>query len=191
MIRTRVGYAGGTKENPTYYSLGDHSETIQIDYDPTKISYRQLLDVFWNSHQPIYESWSRQYLSIIFYHDEEQQRLAMETKESEEARLERAIFTEIAPFSGFYLAEDYHQKYYLGRESSLTEEFKAIYPAIEDFTASTAVARVNGYIGGYGELETLEKDLSSLGLSEAGRKRLLEIAARGLEPVCPLPDAPS
>ncbi len=191
MIRTRVGYAGGSTENPTYYSLGDHSETIQIDYDPTQISYRQLLEVFWNSHNPIYEPWSRQYMSIIFYHSEEQKRLAIETKESEEARLGKHIFTEIVPFSEFYLAEDYHQKYYLRQEPALMVEFSAIYPATEDFIASTAVARVNGYVGGYGELATLEERLGLLGLSEAGIKRLLEIAARGLEPVCTLPDTPS
>ncbi len=191
MIRTRVGYAGGTKENPTYYSLGDHSETIQIDYDPTQISYKQLLDVFWASHNPIYEPWSRQYMSIIFYHNEEQKRLATETKESEEARLGRDIFTEIVPFSKFYLAEDYHQKYYLRRESALMEEFSAIYPATEDFIASTAAARVNGYVGGYGILATLEEEPSIFGLSEAGIKRLLEIASRGLEPICPLPNTPS
>lgn len=191
MIRTRVGYAGGSKENPTYYSLGDHSETIQIDYDPTQISYGQLLEVFWNSHNPTYEPWSRQYMSIIFYHSEDQKRLAIETKESEEARLGRHIFTELVPFSEFYLAEDYHQKYYLRQESVLMAEFRAIYPATKDFVASTAVARVNGYAGGYGELATLEEELSLLGLSEAGRQRLLEIAARGLEPVCPLPDTPS
>ena len=178
MIRTRVGYAGGTKENPIYYSLGDHSETIQIDYDPTQISYKQLLDVFWDSHNPIYEPWSRQYMSIIFYHNEEQKRLAIETKESEETRLGRDIFTEIVPFSKFYLAEDYHQKYYLRRESALMEEFNAIYPATEDFIASTAAARVNGYVGGYGILATLEEEPSIFGLSEAGIKRLLEIAGR-------------
>jgi hypothetical protein len=171
--------------------LGDHSETIQIDYDPTQISYRQLLEVFWNSHNPIYEPWSRQYVSIIFYHSEEQKRLAIETKESEEARLGKHIFTEIVPFSEFYLAEDYHQKYYLRQEPALMAEFSAIYPAAEDFIASTAVARVNAYVGGYGELATLEKELGLLGLSEAGIKRLLEIAAGGLEPVCPVPDTPS
>jgi methionine-S-sulfoxide reductase len=191
VIRTRVGYAGGSKENPAYYSLGDHSETIQIDYDPTQTSYRQLLEVFWNSHNPIYESWSRQYMSIIFYHSEEQKRLAIETKESEEAKLGDRILTEIAPFSDFYLAEDYHQKYYLRQEPVLMAEFHAIYPATEDFIASTAVTRVNGYVGGYGELATLERGLGLLGLSEVGRQRLLEIAARGLEPICPLPDNPS
>jgi len=191
VIHTRVGYAGGSTENPTYYSLGDHSETIQIDYDPTQISYRQILDVFWASHNPIYEPWSRQYMSIVFYHSEEQKRLAIETKESEEARLGKHILTEIVPFSEFYLAEDYHQKYYLRQEPALMAEFSAIYPATEDLIASTAVARVNGYVGGYGKLATLEKELGLLGLSEAGIKILLKIVAGGLEPVCTLPDTPS
>ena len=191
MIRTRVGYAGGSKENPTYYSLGDHSETIQIDYDPTRISYQQLLGVFWSSHSPIYEPGSRQYMSVVFYHSEEQKRLAIDMKESEEARLGRDIFTEIVPFSEFYLAEAYHQKYYLRQEPAPMKDFSAIYPATEDFIASTAVAHVNGYAGGYGEPATLEKELSILGLSEAGRKRLLEISARGLEKVCPPHYTPS
>ncbi len=185
MIRTHVGYAGGSKENPKYYSLGDHSETIQIDYDPTRISYEKLLEVFWTSHSPVYESVSRQYMSIIFYHSEEQKKLAEETKANEESKLGRSIFTEIVPFTGFYLAEDYHQKYYLRREPALLEEYRTIYPDIEDFINSTAVARVNGYVGGYGELVTLEEELSSLGLSEKGGERLLEIAARGLQPICP------
>jgi len=126
-------------------------------------------------------------MSIIFYHSEEQIRLAIETKESEQARLGGDIYTEIVHFSKFYLAEDYHQKYYLGRESALMEEFKAIYPAPEDFIDSTAVARVNGYVGGYGTRATLEEEPGILGLSQAGIERLLEIADRGLRPACPVP----
>ena len=68
MIRTRVGYAGGTTNNPTYRALGDHAETIQVDYDPTQISYEELLEAFWTSHSPTSRPWSRQYASIIFYH---------------------------------------------------------------------------------------------------------------------------
>jgi peptide-methionine (S)-S-oxide reductase len=130
-------------------------------------------------------------MSIIFYHNEEQRRLAIETKESEEARLGGDIATEIVPFSKFYLAEDYHQKYYLRRESALMEEFNAIYPDPKDFIDSTAAARVNGYVGGYGTLATPEEEPGILGLSQAGIERLLEIADRGLKSVCPLPNTPS
>jgi len=175
VIRTRVGYAGGSSNNPTYYNLDGHSETIQIDYDPTKITYEDLLEVFWDSHDPTVQQWSRQYMSIVFYHHEEQRRLAIESKEREECRLGRNIVTEIIPFSDFYLAEDYHQKYYLRQEADLLKELRAIYPKIENFISSTAVARLNGYVSGYGTPETLEEELNSLGLSEAGQKRLLEI----------------
>ena len=113
MIRTRVGYAGGTKENPTYRDLGDLSETIQIEYDPTQISYEELLDVFWSSHNPQQRPWSTQYKSMILYHTDEQKMLAMESKGREETRLKSKVSTEIVPFSAFYLAEGYHQKYRL------------------------------------------------------------------------------
>ena len=187
MVRTRVGYAGGMKENPTYHSLGSHSETIQIDYDPAQISYKDLLDVFWDSHNPATPPLSPQYKSIIFYHNEAQKGLAIETKEREEARLGAEIYTEIVPFSEFYLAEAYHQKYYLRQEPDIVKDLSAIYPATEDFIASTAAARLNGYAGGYGDAETLRERLSEFGLSVAGNERLLEIAGRGLRPGCALP----
>jgi peptide-methionine (S)-S-oxide reductase len=86
----------------------------------------------------------------------------------------------------FYPAEDYHQKYHLRQDAVLIRYFNAIYPASEDFISSTAAARVNGYAGGYGTPEVLEKELDSLGLSEAGKDRLREIADRGLVPGCAL-----
>jgi peptide-methionine (S)-S-oxide reductase len=146
-----------------------------------------LLEVFWDSHNPAAPPWSRQYMSIIFYHNEEQRQIAVASKEREAARLGRNIVTEIVPFSEFYLAEDYHQKYYLRQEPLLFQELSAIYPNTSDFTNSTAVARLNGYVGGYGTPETLEKELDSLGLSEAGKMRLLEIAGRGLAAGCAVP----
>jgi len=188
VVHTRVGYAGGNSDDPTYYNLDGHSETIQIDYDPSKVTYEQLLEVFWDSHHPTAQPWSRQYMSIVFYHNDEQRQMANSSKEREEARLGRNIVTELIPFSGFYLAEDYHQKYYLRQEPVLVKELSAIYPDNSDFMDSTAVARVNGYVGGYGTSETLEKDLNSLGLSEAGQMRLVKIADRGLIPGCPLPN---
>lgn len=171
-----MGYAGGTKENPTYHSLGDHSETVQIDYDSSKISYAELLDIFWESHDPTAAPWLRQYMSIIFYHNEEQRRLALETRSREEAKLGRKVYAEIVPATVFYLAEDYHQKYYLREARTLMAEFNAIYSNARDFMNSTAAARVNGYTGGYGTPAALQEELSSLGLSPSGQAKLLDIA---------------
>jgi peptide-methionine (S)-S-oxide reductase len=167
-----VGYAGGTTKSPTYHNLGDHTETIQIDFDPTVVSYAELLDVFWSSHNPAMSPFSRQYMSIVFYHNDEQRRLAVETKEREAARLGADIHTEIVPASQFTLAEAYHQKYRLQGRSDLMGEFSAMYPDDADFVASTAAARVNGYVGGYGTCDNLQKEITTLGLSEAAGDRL-------------------
>ena len=177
MIRTRVGYAGGSQDNPTYYDLGDHTETVEIDYDPTVISYQELLDVFWDNHNPTRPVLSVQYKSALFYHDEEQKRLAFDSKARLEKELNAAILTEILPYSRFYLAEDYHQKYYLRNVASLRKEMTAIYPDMNDFVNSTAVARVNGYLSGRRDIEILKQEIDSYGLSPAAKQRLLEMAA--------------
>jgi peptide-methionine (S)-S-oxide reductase len=178
VIRTRVGYAGGTKKNPSYRHLGDHTETVQMDYDPAVISYRKLLDVFWDSHYPAAPSWSRQYMSIIFFHNDEQKRLAIESRDHEAVRIKGKISTEIVPATDFYLAEDYHQKYRLRSEGDLMREFSAIYPAEEDFVNSTAAARITGYLDGYGTLADLLEDLPGFGLPPASRKKLMDIVKR-------------
>jgi peptide-methionine (S)-S-oxide reductase len=153
--------------------LGDHSETIQIDYDPARISYGKLLSIFWQSHDPTSRAWSRQYLSAIFYHNDEQRKLALETKAFEEKQRNKKIQTEIVPFDTFYLAEDYHQKYELRGHSDLMREFKAMYPRDLDFINSTAAARVNGYLGGYGSAEERKATIENLGLSTGAQERLL------------------
>ena len=174
MIRTRVGYSGGAKRNPTYHDLGDHSETIQIDFDPTQVSYERLLDGFWKAHDPTRRSWSRQYRTALFFHNEEQKRIAYQSRDREAARIKGKIQTEVLPATEFYAAEDYHQKYYLRQDFVLGNEFRMMFPAEKDFLNSTAAARVNGYMGGYGTHAALKEELDQLGLSEAGRKRLLE-----------------
>ena len=163
---------------PTYRNMGDHSESIQIDYDPTRISYRKLLEIFWKNHDPTGRPWRRQYMSAIFYHDEKQKQLATETMMQEAKQRNKEIHTSILPAGKFYLAEDYHQKYQLQHQRELMTEFKIMFPRTIDFINSTAAARVNGYVSGYGTPEEVEEIIDDLGLSTAGSKRLLNIAAR-------------
>jgi len=162
-----VGYAGGTTADPTYRTIGDHSETVQIDFDPSHLTYADLLATFWASHRPTSPAFSRQYASIIFVHDEEQQTAAEESKRAAAVRLGR-VYTDIVPFERFYLAEDYHQKYRLRNSARLYREFRSFYPAAADFRESTAAARVNGYLDGWGSREELEAEIESFGLSAEG-----------------------
>lgn len=168
-----MGYSGGTTKNPTYYSLGDHSEAIQIDYDPNEISYGRLLEIFWSSHNPTQRAWSTQYKAVVFYHTEDQKRLAVETRDREAATRNSKIATEILPARDFYVAEAYHQKYRLRQNRELMKEFNTIYPSNDDFVNSTAAARLNGYLDGYGNTESLQQELESLGLSHEARDRLV------------------
>ncbi len=99
----------------------------------------------------------------------------METRDREEARHSKPIYTKVAPASEFFLAEDYHQKYRLQQIATLLEDLRAVYPDMESFVNSTAAARVNGYIGGFGTLEDLEALIDDLGLTVEGRRTLLSI----------------
>ena len=175
MIRTRVGYTGGIKENPTYYNLEDHSEAIQIDYDPAKIIYEQLLEIFWNNHNCKLKSSSRRYMSIIFFHNPKQQELATQSMQKQEKKLDTKIITEIISLTHFYLAEDYHQKFKLQQKKEISDEVKKIYPNFNDFINSTATARINGFIGGNGTSEQLKEEINTYGLSEESEKYLLNL----------------
>jgi methionine-S-sulfoxide reductase len=173
-----VGYAGGLKDNPDYHHIGDHTETVQVDYDPQRITYPQLLEVFWQSHNPTSQSWSRQYKHAVFVHDERQKQLATASKAEMEKKLGRTVKSEIAPLNAFTLAEDYHQKYMLNQHDDLNADMSRIYPLHRDFVDSTAVARLNGYAGGHGDKDQLAREIDRLGLTEAGKKALREMLKR-------------
>ena len=145
---------------------------MQLDYDPARMTYAALLKVFWAAHDPAVKCSSKQYMPVIFYHDPAQKAQAEQTMAAEAKRLGKQIYTLILPASAFHLAEDYHQKYYLTLDSLLLSEMKAHYPKVKDLIRSTAAARLNGYVSGYGTQATLEGEIQSLGLSAAGRARL-------------------
>ena len=121
---TTSGYIGGHTQNPTYHEVAEgmtgHAEAVRIAYDPTKVSYEKLLEVFWQNIDPFtpnaqFCDHGSQYRSAIFYHNDEQKRLAEASKEKLEksGRFTQPIVTEIVPAKEFYTAEDYHQDYYL------------------------------------------------------------------------------
>jgi methionine-S-sulfoxide reductase len=110
VVDTTVGYAGGSRRNPTYHDLGDHSEVILIEYDPEKISYDQLLDHFFAKHNPT-RATSNQYRSVILYFNKEQQEKAESKLAEIEKGLDKKVITAIEPANGFYKAENYHQNY--------------------------------------------------------------------------------
>lgn len=178
VIRTRVGYAGGTKHNPSYHDLGSHTETVQIDYDPSVVSYADLLDVFWRNHNPTVAKYKPQYISLILFHNEAQRQLAEQGKSQQTETLGKSVVTEIAPLRAFYIAEDYHQKYALRQFPDVLHEFTAIYPQPDDFINSTAVARANGYANGFGSREVFETELDDYGLTSRGKMALQEIFNR-------------
>ena len=122
VISTISGYTGGTKKNPTYEQVSaggtGHAEAVEITYDPKKITYAKLLDVFWHNVDPLtpnrqFCDGGSQYRTAIFYHDENQKRLAEESKKALSKRFKQPIVTEIVPAKEFYPAEDYHQDYYI------------------------------------------------------------------------------
>jgi len=117
-------------------------------------------------------------MTAIFFHNEEQKRLALESKNRVAAMIEEKIYTKILPASEFYLAEAYHQKYYLQQKTNIMKEFKAMYPNVDGFIASTAAARINGYLAGYGIFEELKGELNGFGLSPEANQELLDIVSR-------------
>ena len=187
MVRTRVGYTGGTRKDPTYRSLGDHTEAFEVEFDPDRISYEDLLDIFWSGHDPEGPQYSVQYRSAVFYHDERQREAALKSRDILASAGKEKITTAVEEAGTFYQAEDYHQKYYLRGSGGAANELRAIYPDPGDFLRSTAVARVNGYLGGNGTEEEVEREIGSLGLSEGGQRRLREYVQSSPRRACPLP----
>jgi peptide-methionine (S)-S-oxide reductase len=131
VTRTRVGYTGGTLDNPTYEDVCSHTtghaEVVEVTYDPERVSYDELLEVFWRKHDPTQlnrQGWDigDQYRSVVFFHDQEQREAAARSKAREQAGLSAPIVTQIEPAETFYEAEDYHQQYLekRGRSSCTT-----------------------------------------------------------------------
>ncbi|XP_032309791.1 peptide methionine sulfoxide reductase isoform X5 [Drosophila ananassae] len=165
VLRTTVGYAGGSSDLPT----GDHTEVLEIDYDPSVISFKELLDLFWNNHEyglttPI----KRQYASLILFHDDEQRQVAEASKlEEQERRAPEIITTEIAPKNNFFAAEAYHQKYRLQGHKDLASSLN-LNPQL--LQTSYVATKLNGYLAGVGGIEQFKSEVETFGLTPTQRQ---------------------
>ena len=170
VVRTRVGYAGGTEPEPSYYSLGDHTEVVQVEYDPAVLDYEALLDVFWANHNPFSAPHKRQYRGVVLVHDECQREAAEASAAALSDRTSQSVETAIEPLDSFTLAEDYHQKYELRSTPVVSDELENIYgPALVD---STVAARLNGFVAGHGDTDGLEALLADIALTPAALSEL-------------------
>jgi len=151
VVATRVGFTGGTTDNATYRNIGDHTEAVELEFDPSVTSFKSLLDIFWAGHDPTVPAYSRQYMSAIFCHDDEQLHLARESMKSAQIDQKKEIQTVIQPAGQFYQAEDYHQKYILQKHGTLLTSIGL--SRGPKLVASSLAARLNGYLGGYGTKE--------------------------------------
>jgi peptide-methionine (S)-S-oxide reductase len=143
VVKVTSGYSGGHVENPTYEQVCSkttgHAEVIQLEYDPSKVSVDELLEVFWQTHDPTTlnrqgNDVGPQYRSVIFFHDEEQRSKAEEYKVrlDKSGAWDKPIVTAIEPFKNFYPAEDYHQNYY-NNNGSAPYCYFVIRPKLEKF----------------------------------------------------------
>jgi len=121
VVSTRVGYTGGSTVDPSYEQVctdtTGHAEAVEVWFDPKLVGYADLVNVFWTIHDPTTpdrQGWDfgRQYRSAIFFHDADQEQVAIASRDDRQARLARPIVTEIVPAPAFYAAEDYHQRYF-------------------------------------------------------------------------------
>lgn len=165
-MRTRVGYTGGTTLDPTYTDLGDHSESIELEYDPEVVDYDTLLDLYWGWVGGAIPSCT-QYAPIIFWHDEAQRQGALASVQEHGSDT-----VSVRAAEHFYPAEDYHQKYNLKRYDVVYRDFERMYEDHADIVRSTAAARCNGILTGNGSWEKLGDELDDYGLSEAAREEL-------------------
>jgi peptide-methionine (S)-S-oxide reductase len=184
VLKIRVGYAGGRKKAPTYRSMGDHTEAIQAEYDPKKVSFENLLDVFFASHDPFARSWSTQYKAVLWTHGESQARTAGKRVAALEKARGKKVATEVAEATTFWIAEDYHQKYRLRSHRKLLRVLLGEEASGEAVRDSTLAARVNGWLAGHGTKEQIAEAIERFELSEAARAELARALGKRAPVAC-------
>ncbi|KAK0394688.1 hypothetical protein QR680_000875 [Steinernema hermaphroditum] len=178
VLKTRVGYAGGSSAAPTYKSIGDHTEITEVIFDDSIVSYAAILDWFFSHHDPTVHR-KKQYRSGILYVNDEQKKLAEEALEKARKNFTSELETYIQPFAEFYVAEDYHQKYWLRCQKDIHEQLQL---SDQELIDSPLAAKVNAFLAGYSNFDVLKSLQKEYNLNEALAAHIEDIAKRGGDP---------
>lgn len=171
VLFTRAGFSGGRLPNPSYSAIGDHVETVEVIYDPEKISYEALLDHFWSHHNAHAKPIFRQYASAVFTDGTDQQEAALAQRRRRQASSkDDPLLTAVLPLERFYPAEESNQKYYLGAD----EKLLAALPRHGGNRLRTRLAgKLNAVAGRQGDRNQLKSSLVELGLTSESAEALL------------------
>lgn len=164
--------------------MGDHTEAVSIDYDPSQTSYQELLAEFWAGHRCRSLNCRKQYMKAVFYRNESQQQAALESLDREAHRRgmnSEKVSTQIVPVNHFTYAEGYHQKYALSRKGEWRLFLTELYPTAKELADSTVATRLNAFLGSglKKDWKRFGEELAGYGLSDALQKRLLEKVRAG------------
>lgn len=191
VVRTRCGYSGGKADSPNYHDLKDHTETLQIQFDPKIVSYRRLLEIFWESHDYVTPI-KTQYKSAIYYLTAEQKAVAEETRDlviqgklGQPKLHGQKILTSIEAATALHVAEIYHQKYTLQCNAEVIKHLK--FENRSKITDSILATRLNGYLAGYGNLQVFLNEVDEWVLPFHVKLHLLRVVSRGkIDKVVPI-----
>lgn len=148
VVRTRVGYAGGTEPEPSYELIGDHTEVVQVEYDPARLSFAELLDYAFEAHDPYSQPAKRQYQHVVFTSTEEQHDRLRSYIADGDLDGDRLV-TRLERLSTFYVAEPYHQKFNLRGKRWITETFAEAGYDDDAIRESPAAAKLNARVAGH------------------------------------------
>lgn len=177
-MRTRTGYAGGRSTNPNYQDVGFHSEVIEVDYDPSLITYEALVSHFFESHNATSKPYYQRIKSLVFYRDEAEKEIAQKIIEQQKqiaVQKGLLVYTELKPYEVLYLAEPEHQLKALKAEVSLHSELLEMFGNESNLQNSILGSKLNGFLYGFGSHSEIESILSQSGLSEASKSRVWAI----------------
>lgn len=178
VVRTTVGFAGGTAADPEYASIGGHAEAVRIEYDPSRIHYGALLDRFWTAVDPALTPAKRRYQPLLAPQTNAQAEQARASRTAAVERHAGAQRVEIVEGSSFHPAASHHQKYKLRRYDDVMAAFRAMLPGDEAVARSPAATLANGYAGGHRDPSRLADDQEQLGLPDDAIETLRAAARR-------------